>query len=107
MDPSAQRQLDQMVEQIVATVPTRAIYLFGSHARGDARKGSDIDIYVLTDDDKKHPMDCIFEINSAIRPIEKIPTDILALSYRRFEERSILFPTLEYTVAKEDKRIYG
>jgi hypothetical protein len=31
----------------------RALYLFGSHARGDGRKGSDVDVFVdpQTDDD--------------------------------------------------------
>ena len=31
-------------------MPLRAVYLFGSHARGDARPDSDVDLCVLADD---------------------------------------------------------
>lgn len=106
MNPEVLSQLNQIVQRVVAAVPTRAIYLFGSYARGDQHEGSDLDIYVLTDD-KKHPMDYILEIAKAIRPVKRMPVDVLAMPFYRFEERSTQLPTLEYTVATEGIKIYG
>ncbi|GHU69563.1 hypothetical protein FACS1894184_13790 [Clostridia bacterium] len=106
MDTAAQTQLNKMVERIISTVPTHTIYLFGSYARGDQRSGSDLDIYVLTDDQKR-PIDYIHDIRYAISGIGGIPVDILALPRDRFDQRSRMRPTLEYTVVKEGRRIYG
>ncbi|MDR1053235.1 MAG: nucleotidyltransferase domain-containing protein, partial [Planctomycetaceae bacterium] len=39
--------IDQIVNSIVSTVSPDKIILFGSYARGDYKKGSDIDILIL------------------------------------------------------------
>jgi predicted nucleotidyltransferase len=39
--------LDQMVQVIVREVNPEAVILFGSHARGDARPDSDVDLMVI------------------------------------------------------------
>lgn len=42
-----QESLDQLVHAIVQEVDPEAVILFGSHARGDARPDSDIDLMVI------------------------------------------------------------
>ena len=42
--------LGTVVDRIVEEVHPRQIILFGSHARGDARSDSDIDLLVVSDD---------------------------------------------------------
>ncbi len=42
-----EKALDQMVRVIVSEVNPEAVILFGSHARGDARPDSDIDLMVI------------------------------------------------------------
>ena len=42
-----QEALDQMIHAIVQEVDPEAVILFGSHARGDARPDSDVDLMVI------------------------------------------------------------
>ena len=50
MNPNAKQlpidHLDDIVGSIVSTVPTDAIYVFGSYARGTAKEASDVDLLV-------------------------------------------------------------
>jgi len=48
--------LDDIVDSIVSTVPTDAIYVFGSYARGEQTPDSDVDLYVVTKDAAKRPL---------------------------------------------------
>ena len=41
--------LARCLEAIGHVMPVRAVYLFGSHARGDARADSDVDLCILAD----------------------------------------------------------
>ena len=47
MTPVTDALLDQMVQAIVAEVDPEQVILFGSHARGDARENSDVDLIVV------------------------------------------------------------
>ena len=51
MNPNAKQlpidHLDDIVGSIVSTVPTDAIYVFGSYARGEQTPDSDVDLYVV------------------------------------------------------------
>jgi predicted nucleotidyltransferase len=40
-----------LLDPVVAYFQPRRVILFGSHARGDARSDSDIDLLVIVDDD--------------------------------------------------------
>ena len=44
------QRLDQISKIIVDTIPAEAIYLFGSYANGTHNKDSDIDLYVVFND---------------------------------------------------------
>jgi predicted nucleotidyltransferase len=41
--------LARCLEAMKRAMPLRAVYLFGSHARGDARPDSDVDLCIVTD----------------------------------------------------------
>ena len=105
MEQHIRNQLDDIVSRVIDAVPTRAIYLFGSYAKGTQRSDSDLDLYVLTDDSKR-PMDYLRDINRMIRPVRKMPVDILVMPYHQFHERAALMPTLEYMVQKEGVCLY-
>ena len=42
-----QETIDQLVKVIVQEVNPQEVILFGSHARGDARPDSDVDVMVI------------------------------------------------------------
>jgi len=46
MNPNAQH-IDQIVNTIVSAVAPDKVILFGSHARGEQRKNSDVDLLIL------------------------------------------------------------
>lgn len=106
MEQHIQKQIDDIVTHVVCAVPTRAIYLFGSYAKGTQHADSDLDLYILTDDAKR-PMEYLRDINRTIRPVRRMPVDILVMPYRMFQERAMLVPTLEHTVFKEGVCLYG
>src|SRR2546425_8173090 len=45
--------LARCLEAMNRVMPLRAVYLFGSHARGDARPDSDVDLCIVADGAKK------------------------------------------------------
>jgi predicted nucleotidyltransferase len=47
MQTLSQEAIDQLVRVIVQEVDPEAVILFGSHARGDARPDSDVDLMVI------------------------------------------------------------
>ena len=52
LPPSLQGQretLARCLEAMDRVMPLRAVYLFGSHARGDARPDSDVDLCIVAD----------------------------------------------------------
>ena len=53
--------IQRIVSSVTSVVPTEAVYVFGSYARGEERKDSDLDLYVVTSDDAEGP-------RSALRP---------------------------------------
>lgn len=67
------KNIDAVVDQIVAKfAPTRVI-LFGSHARGDADPDSDVDLLVVMPDDSNPPTS--LDIRRAIS--YDVPLDLL------------------------------
>lgn len=51
---SAEREsIRKCLEAMDSVMPLRAVYLFGSHARGEARPDSDVDLCVVTDEAKE------------------------------------------------------
>jgi len=42
--------IERCLHAMASVMPLRAVYLFGSHARGDARPDSDVDLCVVSDE---------------------------------------------------------
>jgi predicted nucleotidyltransferase len=106
MNASLKQQIDVIRDMIVDTVPVERIYLFGSHAYGQPREDSDLDLYVVVPDDLGRDIDIAIDIKKAIRAKETSPVDILVSSSSRFEKRMVA-PTLERQVVERGELIYG
>jgi predicted nucleotidyltransferase len=101
------QNLDEISQIIAKTVPVESIYLFGSYAYGTPNKDSDLDIYVVFKDElPMRELDAITAISIAIRPVKKMPMDILGLKQNRFHDRK-LYATLERKIVREGVKIYG
>jgi predicted nucleotidyltransferase len=68
MDAKVQAQIDLIKNIIVETLPVEQIYLFGSYAYGTPHKDSDLDFYVVLNDEVQlRDIDAVIKIRKAIR----------------------------------------
>jgi len=94
-----------MVRRIVSRFHPERIILFGSHARGDARPDSDVDLLVvLPFSGSKHEKQ--MEIRLALRDI-RIPMDIVVATPEEFLWRKEVPGTIERPAVREGKLLYA
>jgi len=107
MNTVIETELATLKEIIVNTVPVEQIYLFGSFANGVPHKDSDLDLYVVLNDNiQMRLIDAITKIRIAIGRKKTMPVDILVNTLSRYRERSE-GPTIERTINQEGIKIYG
>lgn len=97
--------LDRVVDSIVGAVDAERIYVFGSYARGEERPGSDLDLYVVTDDDRGR-FKCMDDIAWALMWMD-MPKDVLANTAEEFDVRKKNFSAVESAVDREGVLLYG
>ena len=67
MNETIKIELEKLKEVVVTTVPVEQIYLFGSYANGMSGKDSDLDLYVVLNDNvQMRLIDAIAQIRLAI-----------------------------------------
>ena len=88
-------------------MPVEQIYLFGSYAYGKPRKDSDLDLYVVLNDDiPMRDLDAGLQISFAIARKKSMPVDIIAKKKKDFVSR-LDGISLERKVSRDGIRIYG
>lgn len=97
--------IDNAVERLKRAAPGATIILFGSHARGEAVEGSDLDILVVEPvvTARRHEM---VRLSDVLRPLH-IPVDVLVTSQKTFQEWSQTPGTVLHTAATEGKVLYA
>jgi len=107
MNSIIQTELDKLKELIVNAIPVEQIYLFGSYAYGNPQKDSDLDLYVVLNDNfEMRDLDAGLQIRFAITRSQKMAVDIVAKKKKDFLSRLDDF-TLERKVTRDGIRIYG
>ena len=100
-------ELDMLTEIIANTVPVEKIYLFGSYANGTPHKDSDLDLYVVLNDNiQMRLIDAVKKIRLAIGRKKTMPVDIIANTLSRYNERT-QGPTIERAINRDGIKIYG
>ena len=98
--------LEDIIEKITSATEVKKIYIFGSYARGEERKDSDIDIYAVVPDSCKEIWRANVNIRSALFRLD-LPKDVLTKRESTFESDSQRFASLESDVINEGVLIYG
>ncbi len=98
--------IKQATDFLVKAYQPKAIYLFGSHARGTAGPDSDYDLLLVVDDnaDKtKRKSEMAYRI---LRPLGQA-VDVLVWRQSRFLEEIKSKTSLPYTINKEGLLLYS
>ena len=81
--------LRQMAAEIREEIPEAEVRLFGSHARGDARPSSDVDLMITVSDDwcaQHNRFEVLGQLwNKLAR--HRVPVDLLLYPHSKVEER--------------------
>ena len=78
-------ELKKLADKIKEITPATKIYLFGSYAYGTPNEDSDIDLCILTDENKRK-LEILREIRRNVSDIN-YPLDILVYKTDEFNER--------------------
>jgi predicted nucleotidyltransferase len=99
-------KLDEIVARLRNAYAPERIYLFGSHARGEAGPDSDLDILVVVNDDAPADRRVSRLAYQALRGTG-VAADVLVWTRSYFEGRRHLRASLSATVASEGRLLYA
>jgi len=97
--------LDRAVELLVEAAPDATIVLFGSHARGDARADSDVDLLVVEPRVRSWRREMV-RLTDVLRPL-RMRVDVVVVSRRLFREWADVPGTVIFEAAKEGKVLHA
>lgn len=99
------QEIEELKQQFVNQLVPVQIYLFGSFASGTYTDQSDIDFYIVVNDDIKDLAAETTKAYKSIRDMNRRPVDIVVNTVGRFESRKNI-PSLENEVHKNGVLIY-
>jgi predicted nucleotidyltransferase len=104
LPPALQSQretLARCLEAMGRVAPVRAIYLFGSHARGEARPDSDVDLCIVADGAERQ-VETAQRFRRAMREIWPKPAfTLVPIAPQRLEEKKAVGDHFFHTVLTE------
>lgn len=97
--------LDLLVKLLVEAAQPRQIILFGSYARGEETRDSDLDVLVIVDDVTNRLGEMV-RLRRVLAPI-KTPIDVLVYSWDEVRTRGQWPGTALYEALQEGRSLYG
>ena len=98
--------LAEVVRRLVDALRPERIYLFGSHARGDATEDSDYDLLVIVEERQDQPVRMEQQAYRALRGLLG-GVDVVVMTRDFFERRRQVVASLPATVVREGRLLYG
>lgn len=102
---SFKKDIQKMVSRIVKGFQPERVILFGSHARGEGGRDSDVDLLIVMPVEGSRREKAI-EIGVALHDI-RVPKDIIVTTPEDFEWRKNIAGTIERPAAIEGKTLYA
>ena len=99
------KEIDELKNQFIKHLSPLRIYLFGSFANGTNNENSDLDFYIVVDDNVSDLVEITANAYKAIRETKQRPVDIIVGTKGRFEERKELL-SVENEVYKKGVLLY-
>jgi len=96
--------IDEAARRLVEAAHPKTIILFGSYARGDFDRGSDLDLLVILAN-VANRFDEMVRLQSVLRGL-RMPIDIVVYSANQVEERQHLRGTMLYHALTEGRVLY-
>ena len=101
-----QEQIQNITDTIVRTYQPDKIIVFGSCARGEQNKKSDLDILVISDREKGLPRHKRGLQTRLALPEPDVPTDILFYTHEEVESWREVLLSFVATVLREGRVVY-
>ena len=102
-----QQEIDTITQQLVTQYQPEKIILFGSAARGDMRKDSDLDFFIVKETEKRH-IDRAPEVYKILRTIGRnYPIDVLVYTPGELQKRVELGDFFIKDILEEGKVLHG
>lgn len=102
---SINEYIDFVLNKLVSFYDPQIIYLFGSQARNEANKDSDIDFLIVKESDKPKRLRAL-EFRKELRGHNYYPVDILVYTPQEFKNECKIKGTIAYHVKEEGKILY-
>ena len=105
MKELSQELIKKITNRLKDALQPLKIYLFGSHAYGDADEDSDIDLLVVIPDTNQSRHDLALKGRANLRDLI-IPMDLIVCTHSEIEKWENVKCTLIYTVMRKGRLLY-
>ena len=106
MTNEIKNELELMTNALKDKIQIEKVILFGSQAYGNPTEDSDIDLCIITEENKRK-LELIREIRKIIKPYKTHPMDILVYNSSEFNKKSSDFSGIEKVINEQGVIIYG
>jgi len=97
--------LEEITKRLAEAIQPERIYLFGSHAAGNANQDSDVDLLIVVPDTNQSHHDLALKGRANLRDL-MIPMDLIVCTHSEIEKWQNVKCTLIYTVMRKGKLLY-